>query len=95
VPAAPAAIEAAAPPPPAAAEAVAPARARGDTAAVKTETRAMMKTAADVKATELERIARLRAEGRHDEADQALEEFRKRFPDYVIPDGMRERIRRK
>ena len=33
----------------------------------------------------LERIARLRAEGRHDEADKALAEFRKRYPDYKIP----------
>jgi hypothetical protein len=33
---------------------------------------------------ELERIARLRAAGRHEEADKALAEFRKRYPDYRI-----------
>ena len=42
---------------------------------------------------ELERIARLRAEGRNDEADRALEEFRKRYPDYRIADAMWERVR--
>jgi hypothetical protein len=36
---------------------------------------------------ELERIAKLRAEGRDEEADRALEEFRKRFPDYRIDDA--------
>lgn len=36
----------------------------------------------------LERIAKLRAEGRHDEADQALAEFRKRHPDFRIPPEM-------
>lgn len=44
---------------------------------------------------ELERIAQLRAQGRHDEADRALAEFRKRYPDYKIPDAMRERIERR
>jgi hypothetical protein len=44
---------------------------------------------------ELERIARLRAEGRDEEADRALEEFRKRHPDYRIAEPMLERVRRK
>lgn len=44
---------------------------------------------------ELERIAELRAQGRHDEADRALAEFRKRYPDYKIPETMRERIERR
>jgi hypothetical protein len=44
---------------------------------------------------ELDRIAKLRAEGRHDEADQALAEFRKRLPDYRIPDALLLRIERR
>ena len=43
----------------------------------------------------LERIARLREEGKHDEADRALAEFRKRYPDFRIPDPMREKVERK
>jgi hypothetical protein len=43
----------------------------------------------------LERIAKLRAEGRHDEADKALAEFRKRYPDYKIPPAMLEKVERK
>jgi hypothetical protein len=44
---------------------------------------------------ELERIARLRADGRHDEADKAIEEFRRAYPVYRIPDAMWERIKRR
>lgn len=40
----------------------------------------------------LERIATLRREGRHKEADEAYAEFRRRYPDYKIPEPMRERI---
>ncbi len=42
---------------------------------------------------ELERIARLRSDGLHNEADKALEEFRRRFPDYRIPDPVWERVK--
>ena len=42
---------------------------------------------------ELERIARLREEGRNAEADKALEEFRRANPGYRIPDAMWERVR--
>jgi hypothetical protein len=42
---------------------------------------------------ELDRIARLRVEGRHGEADKALEEFRRKYPDYRIPEAMWERVR--
>jgi len=35
----------------------------------------------------LERIAALRKEGKHEEADKALEEFRKRYPDYKVPES--------
>lgn len=34
----------------------------------------------------LERIAQLRKQGRHEEADKALAEFRQRYPDYRIPE---------
>ena len=44
-------------------------------------------------ARELERIAQLRAEGRHAEADRALEEFRRQRPDYRIPDAVWERVK--
>lgn len=44
-------------------------------------------------ARELERIARLREAGQHADADAALAEFRKRHPDYQIPDAMLERVK--
>jgi len=44
---------------------------------------------------ELERIAGLRVQGRHDEADKALAEFRKRYPDYRIAEEMRARVERR
>ena len=40
----------------------------------------------------LERIAALRREGRHEEADKALAEFRKRYPDFKISDEMLKRV---
>jgi hypothetical protein len=44
---------------------------------------------------ELERIAALRGQGRHDEADSALAEFRKRYPEFRIPEEMRARLERR
>ena len=44
---------------------------------------------------ELERIAALRRQGRHDEADTALAEFRKRHPDYRIAPEMLRKVERK
>ena len=44
---------------------------------------------------ELEGIAELRRQARHDEADKALAEFRKRHPDYRISELMRERVERR
>lgn len=41
----------------------------------------------------LERIAKLRGEGRHGEADKALEEFRRRYPEFRIPESTWERVR--
>ena len=49
--------------------------------------------AADARVVELERIARLRAGGRHAEADQALEAFRKQHPQYNIPEALWERVK--
>ena len=40
----------------------------------------------------LARIAELRREGRDDEADRQLAEFRRRFPNYRIPESMRQEI---
>ena len=42
----------------------------------------------------LERIAELRREGRHDEADKALAEFRQRYPDYRISEEMLKKVER-
>ena len=42
----------------------------------------------------LERIAELRKAGKHDEADKALVEFRKRFPDYKLSDQMKAKVER-
>jgi len=44
---------------------------------------------------ELERIAALRRDGRHEEADKALAEFRKRLPEYKIPEPVLERVERR
>ena len=42
----------------------------------------------------LERIAQLRRQGKQEEADKALAEFRKRYPDYRISDEMRAKVER-
>ena len=49
--------------------------------------------AKDAREVELERIARLRAEGHHADADKALEAFRRAHPDYRIAEAMWERVR--
>ena len=43
----------------------------------------------------LQGIADLRKQGRHEEADKELAEFRKRHPGYEIPPAMRERVERR
>jgi hypothetical protein len=43
----------------------------------------------------LERIAQLRREGKHEEADKALAEFRKRYPDFRIPAETLEKVERR
>src|SRR5262249_43816178 len=70
--------------PPAATAAGAPssglARAKRD--AAQAASQSGMLQARSAEEAELERIANLRVEGRHDEADKALAEFRRRHPDY-------------
>jgi hypothetical protein len=63
--------------------------------AKRAEDSAGAKLAQETPEQELERIARLRAEGRHEDADKALAEFRKRFPDYRIPEPMLQRVERR
>jgi hypothetical protein len=53
------------------------------------------KDGADTPERELERIAELRTQGKHDEADKALAEFRKRHPEFKIPPAMLERVERR
>jgi predicted transcriptional regulator len=43
----------------------------------------------------LRRIAQLRRDGRDDEADRELAEFRRRFPDYRIPQSLRDKVERR
>ncbi len=40
----------------------------------------------------LERIAALRRDGRHKEADEAYAEFRRRYPEYRIPESLRDKV---
>jgi hypothetical protein len=42
---------------------------------------------------ELERIAKLREDARNDEADKALAEFRRKYPDYRIAEPMWSRVK--
>jgi hypothetical protein len=96
----------AAPPPPSAkssavaappvAEAAAPASRAAPAAEMRLKREA---AAADVQGSideptrELEAIAKLRVEGRQEEADKALAEFRRKRPDYRIPEAMWERVK--
>jgi outer membrane biosynthesis protein TonB len=81
------------------AAAAAPAPAAAQMSALRRDARAAeFNTAGALAATperELERIAELRKQGLHDEADKALAEFRKRYPDYTIPEAMRLRVERR
>jgi hypothetical protein len=59
------------------------------------EERAQQLGAAESPERRLERIAELRRAGRDDEADRLLAEFRRRFPDYRIPEAMLKRVERR
>lgn len=50
---------------------------------------------ADTPEKELERIATLRQEGRHEEADKALADFRKRHPGFKIGEQLLQRVERR
>src|SRR5688572_10254551 len=52
------------------------------------------KESADTPEREFERIAQLRAEGRHEEADKAFLEFRRRYPGFRISEEMLKRVER-
>jgi len=86
----------AAPPPPAPAVAAAPAarelRARGELSRDDGRPAAKLADASESPGKQLERIAQLRKDGRHAEADQLLKEFRARHPGYRIPEAMLERV---
>jgi len=71
----------------------APDAARNATGPARAES--LAKQMAETPEKELERIAALRREDRHDEADKALAEFRKRYPDYRIPEAMLEKVERR
>lgn len=73
-----------------AAEGLAPQRAKRAESAAAADAAAPAK---DPRELELERIARLRTEGRHADADKALEAFRRANPDYRIAEAMWERVR--
>lgn len=72
----------------------APAATRAQSARMAAAPAAAAKEAATPEQRELERIARLRAEGKDDEADAALDAFRRAHPDYRIEPAMWERVRR-
>ena len=65
-------------------------RAKEESAQVRRDAAAAPRDAREV---ELERIAKLRVDGRHDEADRALAEFRRRHPDYRIPEATWEKVK--
>jgi hypothetical protein len=73
----------------------APAAAAPAMGAMQRERTAGERAAAPTPEKELERIADLRKQGLHDEADKALAEFRKRYPDYKLTEAMRERVERR
>src|ERR1041385_1051015 len=73
----------------------APAQRRAEASSAAPELRAMRKPAlAAPPERELKHIAELRRLGRDDEADKALAEFRKRYPDYRIGEEMRAKVER-
>jgi len=70
-------------------------RAKAELAREATVQEKKMSEALDTPERRLERIADLRAKGLHVEADRALGEFRRAFPDYRISDEWLRRIERR
>ncbi|HET7730980.1 MAG TPA: hypothetical protein VFK48_13195 [Usitatibacter sp.] len=93
-PPSPPAPAAASPAPPMAASAPAPSMMRSKREALASSSDAVMdRGAPEDPVVMLERIAKLRADARHAEADKALEEFRRVHPQYRIPEPMWERVK--
>jgi hypothetical protein len=63
--------------------------------APKAERKAAVEASLDSPERFLERIAELRRQGKHNEADKELEEFRKRYPNYRIPESMLEKVEKR
>jgi hypothetical protein len=59
------------------------------------EARTMAKLAVEPPERWLERIAELRKLGKHEEADKALAEFRRAYPDYRISEAMLEKVEKR
>jgi hypothetical protein len=57
--------------------------------------RPMAKLAVEPPEQWLERIAELRKQGKHEEADKALAEFRRAYPDYRISEAMLEKVEKR
>ena len=57
--------------------------------------REMLSSVQESPERQLERIAELRKQGRHEEADKALAEFRRTYPDYRISEAMLEKVEKK
>lgn len=101
IPAAPPAAAFSPSPPPAresgqrAASAQPPAAVRAEEAPAAAQSAPLRKSVAPETRTdrELGRIARLREAGNHAEADAALTEFRRRYPEHRIPEAMWERVK--
>jgi hypothetical protein len=82
----------------AAPEALAEASARSDTVrnrAGATASGPMQSSLAASPEVALERIAELRKQGKHEEADKALAEFRTRYPDYRVSDEMKAKVEKR
>lgn len=71
----------------------APAGARPDAGAPAANLSMQKRAAARMPEAELERIAKLRAEGKDADADRALDDFRREHPGYRIDDAMWERVK--
>src|SRR5688500_7180509 len=85
------------PPAPASPPATAPSRAEGQSAMGERRAATDSIAAAAARSPEqwLQGIADLRRQGRHEEADRELAEFRKRHPDYRIPEATLEKVEKR
>lgn len=86
-----------APPAPASPPATAPSRAEGQSAMGERRAATDSIAAAAARSPEqwLQQIADLRRQGRHEEADRELAQFRKRHPDYRIPEATLEKVEKR